>query len=105
MSEPESIVFVFDDDPSARRAINRLIGCVGLQVELFGSAKEFLASNLPNPPSLLRPPYQVAGNQRARLGSASWPKPPSDSIHHAVPLGSRFTVVSLRRVRFMPPFE
>jgi FixJ family two-component response regulator len=40
MSEPESIVLVVDDDPSVRTAIKRLIGCVGLQVELFGSAKE-----------------------------------------------------------------
>jgi RNA polymerase sigma factor (sigma-70 family) len=53
MSEPESIVFVVDDDPSVRTAIKRLIGCVGLPVELFGSAQEFLASNLPNVPSCL----------------------------------------------------
>ena len=53
MSEPESIVFVVDDDPSVRRAIKRLIGCVGLQVELFGSAQEFLASKLPNVPGCL----------------------------------------------------
>lgn len=53
MSEPESIVFVVDDDPSVRRAIQRLIGCVGLHVELFGSAQEFLASKLPNVPSCL----------------------------------------------------
>ena len=53
MSEPESIVFVVDDDPSVRRAIQRLIGCVGLQVELFGSAQEFLARDLPNVPSCL----------------------------------------------------
>jgi RNA polymerase sigma factor (sigma-70 family) len=53
MSEPESIVFVVDDDPSVRAAIKRLIGCVGLQVELFGSAQEFLARNLPNVPSCL----------------------------------------------------
>ena len=53
MSEPESIVFVVDDDPSVRRAIRRLIGSVGLHVELFGSAKELLASKLPNVPSCL----------------------------------------------------
>jgi RNA polymerase sigma factor (sigma-70 family) len=53
MSESESIVFVVDDDPSVRRAMKRLIGCVGLQVELFGSAQEFLASKLPNVPSCL----------------------------------------------------
>jgi RNA polymerase sigma factor (sigma-70 family) len=53
MSEPESIVFVVDDDPSVRTAIKRLIGCVGLQVELFGSAKEFLHSKRPEVPSCL----------------------------------------------------
>ncbi len=53
MTEPESIVFVVDDDPSVRRAIKRFIGSVGLQVELFGSAKELLTSELPNVPSCL----------------------------------------------------
>jgi RNA polymerase sigma factor (sigma-70 family) len=53
MSEPESIVFVVDDDPSVRSAIKRLIGCVGLQVQLFGSAKEFLHSKKPDVPSCL----------------------------------------------------
>mgnify|MGYP001363869812 CR=1 FL=1 len=53
MSEPESIVFVVDDDPSVRSAIKRLIGSMGLQVELFGAAQEFLASKLPNVPSCL----------------------------------------------------
>lgn len=53
MSEPESIVFVVDDDPSVRSAIERLIGTVGLQVQLFGSAQEFLASKLPKVPSCL----------------------------------------------------
>ena len=53
MSEPESIVFVVDDDPSVRCAIERLIGTVGLQVQVFGSAQEFLASKLPNVPSCL----------------------------------------------------
>ncbi len=53
MSEPESIVFVVDDDPSVRSAIKRLIVCVGLQVELFESAQEFLAIKLPNVPSCL----------------------------------------------------
>jgi RNA polymerase sigma factor (sigma-70 family) len=53
MSEPESIVFVVDDDPSVRRAMKRLIECVGLHVELFGSAQEFLASELPRVSSCL----------------------------------------------------
>jgi FixJ family two-component response regulator len=53
MSEPASIVFVVDDDPSVRSAIKRLIGSMGLQVELFASAQELLASKLPNVPSCL----------------------------------------------------
>jgi FixJ family two-component response regulator len=53
VSESESIVFVVDDDPSVRNAIKRLIGSVGLKVELFGSPQEFLASKLPNVPSCL----------------------------------------------------
>lgn len=53
MSEPESIVFVVDDDPSVRCAIERLIGTVGLQVKLFGNAQEFLDSKIANVPSCL----------------------------------------------------
>jgi RNA polymerase sigma factor (sigma-70 family) len=53
MAEAEPIVFVIDDDPSVRRAIRRLIGSVGLQVELFGSAKEFLRSKRLDAPGCL----------------------------------------------------
>ena len=53
MSEAAPIVFVIDDDPSVRRAIKRLIGSVGLQVELFGSTQEFLHSKRPEAPSCL----------------------------------------------------
>src|SRR2546428_14091354 len=53
MTEPTPIVFVVDDDPSVRRAIKRLIGSVGLQVELFGSAQEFLQAKRPDVPSCL----------------------------------------------------
>ena len=53
MNERAPIVFVVDDDPSVRRSIKRLIGSVGLQVELFGSAQEFLLSKRPEAPSCL----------------------------------------------------
>src|SRR5437899_6004641 len=53
MTEPTPIVFVVDDDPSVRRAIKRLIGSVGLQVELFGSAQEFLQAKRPDVPACL----------------------------------------------------
>jgi FixJ family two-component response regulator len=53
MADPDSIVCVIDDDPSIRRAIKRLVGSVGLEVELFGSAKEFLSSPHPDVPSCI----------------------------------------------------
>ncbi len=53
MTEPTPIVFVVDDDPSVRRAIKRLVGSVGLEVELSESAQEFLRSKRPDAPSCL----------------------------------------------------
>ena len=53
MSDRASIVFVIDDDPSVRRAIKRLVESVGLKVELFASAKEFLSSGRPEVPSCM----------------------------------------------------
>ncbi len=53
MTEPTPVVFVVDDDPSVRRAIQRVVQSVGLQVELFGSAQEFLRSKRPDITSCL----------------------------------------------------
>ncbi len=53
MGEPASIVFVVDDDPSVRRAIKRLVESVGLHVELFGSATEFINISRPDVASCL----------------------------------------------------
>src|SRR6202048_5254328 len=53
MSETVPVVFVVDDDPSVRRAIKRLVESVGLRVELFGSAQEFLGSERPDSPNCL----------------------------------------------------
>jgi FixJ family two-component response regulator len=44
--EPQSIVFVVDDDASMRGAMQRLFQSVGLQAEVFASAAEFLRSKL-----------------------------------------------------------
>ena len=41
MSDAEPTVFVVDDDPSVRRATERLVRSVGFNVQTFGSAKEF----------------------------------------------------------------
>src|SRR5438034_11830235 len=53
MSNVAPVVFVVDDDPSVRRALERLVESVALQVELFGSAQEFLRSERPDAPSCL----------------------------------------------------
>jgi len=53
MTEPDPIVYVVDDDPSVRRAIKRLVESVGLHVELFGSATEFMNSSHPDVASCL----------------------------------------------------
>jgi FixJ family two-component response regulator len=42
----DPIVFVIDDDASMREALRSLFQSVGLQVEVFGSAPEFLQSKL-----------------------------------------------------------
>jgi FixJ family two-component response regulator len=49
----EPIVFVIDDDASMREALRGLFRSVGLQVEVFGSAPEFLQSKLPDVTSCL----------------------------------------------------
>ena len=53
MTKIDSIVYVIDDDPSIREAISSLIRSVGMSVQAFGSAKEFLASTRPNAPACL----------------------------------------------------
>ena len=46
-------MFVIDDDDSVRRVLQRLIRSVGLRVELFGSAHEFLERDRPNIPNCM----------------------------------------------------
>jgi RNA polymerase sigma factor (sigma-70 family) len=53
MTEAAPIVFVVDDDPSVRRAIKILLQSVGLEVELYGSAQEFLPGRPADRPSCL----------------------------------------------------
>jgi len=45
MADAASVVFVIDDDPSMRAALEDLVSSVGLQVRLFASPQEFLQSN------------------------------------------------------------
>jgi RNA polymerase sigma factor (sigma-70 family) len=53
MKEPAPMVFVVDDDESVRKALKRLITSVGLSVETFATAKEFLSRERYEGPSCL----------------------------------------------------
>jgi FixJ family two-component response regulator len=53
MSGPDAVVFVVDDDPSIREALTSLLRSVGLGVETFGSAREFLNGQRPDAPGCL----------------------------------------------------
>jgi FixJ family two-component response regulator len=52
-SEPQSVVFVVDDDAALRESVSSLLRSVGLRVEAFGSGAEFLKSKLSDVPSCL----------------------------------------------------
>src|SRR6516165_813440 len=53
MSETDAMVFVVDDDAPMRESLKNLIRSVGLRVELFSSAQEFLRSKRLDLPSCL----------------------------------------------------
>ena len=53
MTETETIVYVIDDDAQTRDALKNLMRSVGLQVEVFASAQDFLRSKRPDVPGCL----------------------------------------------------
>ena len=53
MSETDGVVFVVDDDAPLRESLKNLIRSVGLRVEAFPSAQEFLRSKRPDVPGCL----------------------------------------------------
>jgi FixJ family two-component response regulator len=53
MTEPYRLVFVVDDDASFRESLKDLLCSIGLRVETFASAQEFLQSKRPDVPSCL----------------------------------------------------
>ena len=53
MTYPDPIVFVVDDDEAVREAIRKLISSIGLRVETFGAASDFLESKRPDVPACL----------------------------------------------------
>ena len=46
--DTQNVVYVVDDDPGMRDALKSLLGSVGLRVEAFGAASEFLGKKLPD---------------------------------------------------------
>jgi FixJ family two-component response regulator len=53
MKEPDPMVFVIDDDAMIREGIKSLIKSVGLRVETFASADEFMLAKRPDVPACL----------------------------------------------------
>jgi FixJ family two-component response regulator len=53
MSETDGVVFVVDDDEPMRRSLENLIRSVGLRVEAFATAQEFLRGKRPDVPGCL----------------------------------------------------
>ena len=53
MTEGDALVCVVDDDASMRESLQNLLRSVGLRVEAFASAQEFLRSTRPDVPSCL----------------------------------------------------
>jgi FixJ family two-component response regulator len=52
-TKEQPVVFIIDDDTSLRESLSDLFQSVGLRVELFASAREFMQSTLPSTPSCL----------------------------------------------------
>jgi FixJ family two-component response regulator len=53
MTEADGVVFVVDDDTSLRESLKDLLHSIGLRVEAFASAPEFLRIKRPDVPSCL----------------------------------------------------
>src|SRR5271167_2622470 len=53
MSDTGALVYVVDDDVSAREGVARLIRSAGLMTKTFASGEEFLAAGRPKMPSCL----------------------------------------------------
>ena len=69
MNKPDSVVFVVDDDAAVRDAIQSLIRSVGLYVEGFASAQDFLRSKRPDMPGCLVLDIRLPGFSGLQLQS------------------------------------
>ncbi len=91
MTETAPTVFVVDDDANVRCALARLIRALGMQVETFASAREFLACQRPDGPACLVLDMRLAGENglmvQEALRTAAW-RPPIIFLtgHGTVPM-------------------
>ena len=53
MTEPVPIVFVVDDEPTVCASVKRLVRSVGIDVQTYSSAQEFLRGKRPDVPGCL----------------------------------------------------
>jgi two-component system response regulator FixJ len=53
VEQPHPTIFVIDDDESVRKALRRLLRSVGMNVQTFASAEDFLGAVLPPPDCLV----------------------------------------------------
>ena len=79
MTEPAPVVFVVDDDRSIREATQSLLASVGLRVETFETAQQFLDAKRPDAPSCLvldvRLPALSGLDLQRELAAAGTPVP------------------------------
>jgi FixJ family two-component response regulator len=61
MNDPDSIVFIIDDDSSFRRSAERLLRTAGFTIRSFASAEEFLHSSRPNKPACIVTDVRMPG--------------------------------------------
>ena len=61
MVEAAATVFIVDDDPHVRGAIQRMLKSAGLRSESFGTAQEFMRRKLPEGPTCLVLDVRLSG--------------------------------------------
>src|SRR5215467_10066375 len=92
--ETAPTVFVVDDDVNVRDALARLIRSLGMQVETFASAREFLKCQRPDGPACLVLDVRIAGDNglivQEALRTTVW-RPPIIFLtgHGTVPMCAR----------------
>jgi FixJ family two-component response regulator len=91
VDKPAPTVFVVDDDSTVRKALARLLRSLGMQVEAFASAREFLRCQRPDGLACLVLDVRLAGEDGLRvqeaLRTAAW-RPPIIFLtgHGTVPM-------------------